>query len=177
MTITALLPQKSDIWWVFLLQGFAGIILGLMLVTQPGATIVALTTFLGFYWLITGLLSLVQVFVDRSIPWIWSLLSGLVGILAGLFVLKHPLVAALTVPTMLVIILGIQGLAMGVLQIIGGFKGGGIGPFILGGINVLVGILLLGSPIAAALAVPIVFGVLLLIQGVGLIILAFRARA
>ena len=34
---------------------------------------------------------------------------------------------------------------MGVLQIIGGFKGGGIGPFILGGINVLVGILLLGS--------------------------------
>ena len=66
---------------------------------------------------------------------------------------------------------------MGVLQIIGGFKGGGIGPFILGGINVLVGILLLGSPIAAALAVPIVFGVLLLIQGAGLIILAFRVRA
>jgi uncharacterized membrane protein HdeD (DUF308 family) len=177
MTTTALLPQKSDIWWVFLLQGFAGIILGLMLVTQPGATIVALTTFLGFYWLITGLLGLVQVFVDRSIPWIWSLLSGLVGILAGLFVLRHPLVAALTVPTVLVIILGIQGLAMGALQIIGGFKGGGIGPFILGGINVLVGILLLGSPIAAALAIPVVFGVLLLIQGVGLIILAFRTRA
>jgi uncharacterized membrane protein HdeD (DUF308 family) len=176
MTNTALLPQRSDIWWVFLLQGFAGIILGLMLVTQPGATIVALTTFLGFYWLITGLLSLVQVFVDRSIPWIWSLLSGLVGVLAGLFVLRHPLVAALTVPTVLVIVLGIQGLAMGAFQIIGGFKGGGIGPFILGGINILVGILLLGSPIAAALAVPVVFGVLLLIQGVGLIILAFRTR-
>jgi len=177
MANTALLPQKSSIWWIFLLQGFAGIILGLMLVTQPGATIVALTTFLGFYWLVTGLLGLVQVFVDRSTPWIWSLLSGLVGILAGLFVLRHPLVAALTVPTVIVIILGIQGLAMGVLQIIGGFKGGGIGPFILGGINVLVGILLLGSPIAAALAVPTVFGVLLLIQGAGLIILAFQTRA
>jgi uncharacterized membrane protein HdeD (DUF308 family) len=177
MTDAALLPQKSSIWWIFLLQGFAGIILGLMLVTQPGATMVALTTFLGFYWLITGLLGLVQVFVDRSTPWIWSLLSGLVGILAGLFVLRHPLLAALTVPTVLVIVLGIQGLAMGVLQIIGGFKGGGIGPFILDGINILVGILLLGSPIAAALAVPLVFGVLLLIQGAGLIILAFRTRA
>ena len=66
---------------------------------------------------------------------------------------------------------------MGALQIIGGFKGGGIGPIILGAIKVLVGILLLGSPIAAALAVPLVFGVLLLIQGAGLIILAFRARA
>jgi uncharacterized membrane protein HdeD (DUF308 family) len=176
MTNVGLLPQKSDIWWVFLLQGFAGIILGLMLVTEPGATIVTLTTVLGFYWLITVLLGLVQVFVDRSTPWIWSLLGGLVGILAGLFVLRHPLVAALTVPTIIVIILGIQGLVMGALQIIGGFKGGGIGPFILGAINILVGILLFGSPIAAALAVPIVFGVLLLIQGVGLIILAFRIR-
>ena len=49
MTDTALLPQRSSIWWIFLLQGFAGIILGLMLVTEPAATVVALTTFLGFY--------------------------------------------------------------------------------------------------------------------------------
>jgi uncharacterized membrane protein HdeD (DUF308 family) len=168
--------QQSSIWWVFLLQGFAGIILGLMLLTEPGATIVALTTVLGFYWLVMGLLALVQMFVDRSTPWIWSLLTGIVGILAGLFVLRHPLIAALTVPTVLVIILGVQGLIMGVLQIIGGFKGGGIGSFILGVINVLVGLLLLGSPIAAAFAVPLVFGVLLLIQGLGLVVLAFRVR-
>jgi uncharacterized membrane protein HdeD (DUF308 family) len=177
MSDITLVPQKSDIWWVFLLQGFAGIIIGLMLITEPGATLVALTTVLGFYWLITGVLALVQVFVDRATPWIWSLLAGLVGILAGLFVLRHPLVAALTVPTVLVIILGIQGLVIGAVQIIGGFKGGGIGPFILGAINVLVGILLLGSPLAAALAVPLIFGVLLLIQGAGLMILAFRVRA
>jgi uncharacterized membrane protein HdeD (DUF308 family) len=177
MTDTALLPPHSSIWWLFLLQGFAGIILGLMLITEPGATMVALMTVLGFYWLIMGVLALVQVFVDRSTPWIWSLLIGIVGILAGLFVLRHPLVAALTVPTVLVIILGVQGVVMGVLEIIAGFKGSGVGPFILGAINLLVGILLLGSPIAAALAVPLVFGVLLLIQGVGLIILAFRVRA
>jgi uncharacterized membrane protein HdeD (DUF308 family) len=177
MSDVTLVPQKSNIWWVFLLQGFAGIIIGLMLITEPGATLVALTTVLGFYWLIIGVLALVQVFVDRATPWIWSLLAGLVGILAGLFVLRHPLVAALTVPTVLVIILGIQGLVIGAVQIIGGFKGGGIGPFILGAINVLVGILLLGSPLAAALAVPLVFGVLLLIQGAGLMILAFRVRA
>lgn len=65
---------------------------------------------------------------------------------------------------------------MGVLDIIGGFTGGGIGSFILGVINLLIGVLLLGSPMAAALAVPLVFGVLLLV-GVGLIIWAFRVRA
>ena len=89
---------------------------------------------------------------------------------------ETPLVAALTVPTVIVIILGVQGLIMGVLEIVGGFKGGGIGSFILGLINLLVGLLLLGSPVAAALAVPIVFGVLLLIEGVALIAWAFRVR-
>jgi uncharacterized membrane protein HdeD (DUF308 family) len=75
-----------------------------------------------------------------------------VGILAGLFLLRHPLVAALTVPTLIVIILGVQGLIMGILEIISGFKRGGIGSFILGAINLLVGLLLLSSPLAAALA-------------------------
>jgi uncharacterized membrane protein HdeD (DUF308 family) len=175
---TASLPlQQSNIWWVFLLQGIAAILLGLMLLTAPGATLVVFVTFLGLYWLITGVLALVRVFVDRSVPWIWSLLIGIVGIVAGIFVVKHPLLAALTVPTALIIILGILGLVMGVLEIIGGLTGGGIGSFILGVINVLVGLLLLSSPVAAALAVPLIFGVLLLMQGVALMIWAFRIRA
>jgi uncharacterized membrane protein HdeD (DUF308 family) len=168
---------QQSIWWVFLLQGIAAIILGLMFLSAPGETLFATVTFLGIYWLVTGVLALVRMFTDRSVPWIWSLLVGIVGVLAGIFVLRHPLLAAVTVPTVLVIVLGVQGLIMGVCDIIGGFKGGGIGSFIMGVINILVGLLLLGSPIMAALAVPFVFGVLLLIQGVALIIWAFRVRS
>jgi uncharacterized membrane protein HdeD (DUF308 family) len=169
--------QPSKIWWLLLLQGVAAIILGLMLVTDPGATTVALVAFLGFYWLIMGVLALVRAFIDRAVPWIWSLLIGIIGILAGLAVVKHPLLAAIAVPTTIVIILGVQGLIMGVLEIISAFRGGGIGSFILGAFYVLVALLLLGSPIAAALAVPLVFGVLLLVEGIALLILAFRVRA
>jgi uncharacterized membrane protein HdeD (DUF308 family) len=64
-----------------------------------------------------------------------------------------------------------------VFDIIGSFKGAGIGSFILGAINVLIGLVLIGSPVAAALAVPLVFGVLLLVQGIALVIWAFRLRA
>jgi uncharacterized membrane protein HdeD (DUF308 family) len=176
MTAAAVPSQQSSIWWLFLLQGIAAIALGLMLITAPSATLVVLMTFLGFFWLIEGILALVHVFVDRTVPWIWSLLVGIVGISAGVLVVRHPLLAALTVPTVLVIILGVQGLIMGAIEIIGGLSGGGIGSFILGVINLLIGVLLLGSPMAAALAVPVVFGVLLLIEGVGLIIWAFRIR-
>ncbi len=177
MSTIAMPTRQSSIWWVFLLQGVAGILLGLMLLTDPGATLIVLVTFLGFYWLFTGVMALVRVFVDRSVPWIWSLLIGIVGIFAGLVVLHHPLLAALTVPAVIVIVLGVQGLIMGVLEIIGGFTGGGIASFFLGVINFVIGVLLLSAPLMAALAVPLVFGVLLLIQGVALIIVAFRVRS
>jgi uncharacterized membrane protein HdeD (DUF308 family) len=169
--------RSSGIWWLFLLQGIAAILMGVMLLAAPGQTLLALITFLGFYWLITGVLELVRMFVDRSVSWIWSLLTGLIGIAAGLLVLKHPLLAAVTVPTVLVILLGVQGLVMGAIQIMTAFKGGGIGSFLLGAINVALGLLLLSSPLAASLAVPFVFGVLLLIQGAALTIWAFRLRA
>jgi uncharacterized membrane protein HdeD (DUF308 family) len=92
-------------------------------------------------------------------------------------VLNHPLLAAITVPTVLVLVLGFEGVFMGIFEIIRGIKGGGGGAFILGVINLLLGLLLLGRPMVAALAVPLIFGLLLLVEGVGLLIWAFRVRA
>jgi uncharacterized membrane protein HdeD (DUF308 family) len=168
--------RHADIWWVFLLQGIAAIIFGILLLTNPAATLVAFVIFLGFYWLFLGAIELVRVFVDRSVPWYWSLLLGILGIVAGLIVLNHPLLAAVVLPATLVIWLGVLGLVIGVIEIIGAFSGGGVGSFILGVINILIGLLLLGSPGLATLAVPFVFGILLLIEGVALIIWAFRIR-
>jgi uncharacterized membrane protein HdeD (DUF308 family) len=104
-------------------QGIAALLLGVMLLTAPGATLLTLVTFLGFYWIVSGVLSLVQMFVDRSVLWIWSLLIGIMGIAAGILIVRHPLFAVLTVPTAIVIVFGIEGLVMGVLELIGGFSG------------------------------------------------------
>jgi uncharacterized membrane protein HdeD (DUF308 family) len=168
--------DQSDIWWVFLLEGIAALLFGFLLITQPGTTLVAIVVFLGFYWLMMGVLEIVRVFVDRSVAWYWSLLIGILGIIAGIIVLRHPMFAAVLLPTTIVLYLGIIGLIIGAIQIVGGFTGGGIGSFALGVINVLIGLILLGAPVAAALAVPLVFGILLLIEGVALIIWAFRVR-
>jgi uncharacterized membrane protein HdeD (DUF308 family) len=176
VTMAASHPQQTSIWWLFWLQGMTGIILGIMLLTAPGTATAALVSFLGLYWLIMGILALVRVFVDQSVPWLWSFVIGIAGILAGIFVARHPLLAALSMPTAIVIVLGVLGLMMGATEIVGGFMGGGIGSFILGVIHVPAGLFLLVSPIAAALAAPPVFGVLLLVQGVALTAFAFRVR-
>jgi uncharacterized membrane protein HdeD (DUF308 family) len=167
----------QQFWWIALLQGICAIIIGALLVAEPAETFLALLPLIGIYWLVIGILSLVRIFIDRSVPWILSLLTGVIGVLAGLAVLRHPLLAAIMIPTVLIIVLGVQGLVMGILEIIEGFRGGGVWSFVLGIINILVGLLLLARPIAAALAVPFVFGILLLVQGLFLIIWAFRVRS
>jgi len=177
MSTAGLLSDQSDIWWIFLLEGIAAIIFGILLLTAPAATLVALSVFLGLYLLFIGVIELVRVFVDRSVPWYWSLLIGVLGIIAGIVVLNHPLITALAIPTAVVVYLGGLAIIKNKIGIIGGLSGGGFGSFLLGLASLIIGILLLGSPLTTAIAVPFVFGIILLIEGVLLIVWAFRVRS
>jgi uncharacterized membrane protein HdeD (DUF308 family) len=152
------------------------LVLGGLLFADLGASLTASINCLGVYWLILGVLSLVQIYVDDSIAWLWSLLIGFLGVVAGIFVLNHPPLFVLIMPD-LVLSLGVIALTIGMLEIIGGWTGGGIAPFVLGVINLLIGFLLLDPPLLMAVQAPLAFGALLLVQGVALLILAFRTRS
>ena len=59
-------PVPTTTWWIYLLEGIGAVLIGLLLLMAPAATVVAITLFLGFYWLFVGVLELVRMFVDRS---------------------------------------------------------------------------------------------------------------
>src|SRR4026208_1952145 len=142
-------PVPTTTWGIYLLEGIGAVLIGLLLLMAPAATAAAITLFLGFYWLVVGVLELVRMFVDRSVPWYWSLLIGLLGIAAGLLVLNHPLFAAVILPATLVIYLGVLGIVIGIFAIIGGFSGGGIGSLIFGGVHPPIGTLPCCAPAPA----------------------------
>ncbi len=164
-------------WWVVLLEGIASVIIGLFLVTSPGLAIVVLVRVLGWYWLIVGILSIVSIFTkETDIHWGWLLARGVIGILASFYVLGHPLLSAVLIPTTLVIIMGVQGVVIGIIGIIVAFTGKGWGAGISGAISLIFGIILLGSPLLAAAVLPFVFGTFALIGGIVAIVQAFRLR-
>ncbi len=152
-------------WWATLVQGIFSVIIGLLLLTNPVATTLAIVQVIGIYWLVTGVFSITGIFINRSL-WGWKLLSGLIGIFAGLTVIQHPIWSAVLLPTMLVIMFGVNGIILGLIGFFGAFKGGGFSAAILGIINFLFGVILLSSPFAAALALPWVFGVISLVGGI-----------
>jgi uncharacterized membrane protein HdeD (DUF308 family) len=176
MSMATQSTSTSFPWWMLLLEGIAALIIGFFLVISPGITTVVLVQFLGFYWLFSGVLSLVSLFVDPS-RWGWKLFGGILGILAGLVVIRNPLWSALLVPTILVITLAILALFQGVVKLVEGFSGGGFGAILLGILDIIVGIVLLGSPLVAALILPIVVGILAIVGGIVAIIMALRARS
>ena len=178
MTADVMRKPITNIWWLVLLHGIATLVIGLLLVTAPGITTAVLVRFLGFYWLVSGVFSIVSIFGrEREVHWIWPLLSGVLGILAGILVIDHPLLSTIIIPTTLVIILAIQGIIMGGFSLIQGFQGDGWGVGLWGVVNIIIGVLLLGRPMIAATALPIVIGVFALIGGITSIVMAFRLRS
>jgi uncharacterized membrane protein HdeD (DUF308 family) len=161
--------RVSTPWWGALIAGIAMTVIGALLFLAPGLTTIALVRILGIYWLVDGILRLVGIFVDRS-GWIWKLASGVLGIIAGLAVVEHPLVSAVFVPTMLVVYIGIMSIGLGVVELIMAFRGAGWATGILGALSVVIGTLLMLNPLAGALALPLVVGTLGLIGGLATVI-------
>lgn len=169
--------SASNRWWLVLLQGVALLILGALLLTAPKLATLSLIVFLGIYWLVSGIFAIVEIFTgDKSSHWGWPLLYGALGILAGLAVLGHPLLATVLIASLLIILLGIVGLVMGIINLARAFKSSDWGIGILGVIDFFIGVLLLTSLSTITLALPFIIGILALTGGVLLIVLSFRYR-
>ena len=164
-------------WWIVLIQGIAAVLIGILLLTNPIQTASVIVFAIGLYWVITGVISLVRIFTDRGNTF-WKLLSGIIGIIAGWFLMTNvgdgaEVIFGVTV----IIVLAIQGIIMGIIGLIEAFQGGGWGPGILGAISIIIGILLLGSPLGYAAALPWVLGIFAIVGGIFAVIMAFRLRS
>ncbi len=72
--------EMSNLWWLVLLEGIAVLILGILLITNTAITVTTLIIFLGVYWLIDGMFSLIQIFTKTSdLHWGWLLARGILG--------------------------------------------------------------------------------------------------
>ncbi len=164
-------------WWLILIEGILAVIIGVLLFTNPVGASVFLVQVLGIYWLIKGVFMIISMFLDSTM-WGWKLFSGIVGIIAGFLIIsnEYPLLTTLLVFSVAVIVLGIQGLIMGIVYIVIAFKGGGWGPGILGALSVAIGAILLANALIGATVLPFVLGSFLLVGGIIAIVAAFKMR-
>jgi uncharacterized membrane protein HdeD (DUF308 family) len=101
-------------WKAFLFEGILLVILGLTAMILPPLASLAITIFLGWMFLISGVAGLALTFWARQMPgfW-WSLVSAVLAIAAGVILLLRPVQGTLT----LTIVVGAYFLAEGVATI------------------------------------------------------------
>ena len=168
-------------WWTFLLQGLAALGFGLLLLFQPKITLVVLTTLMGIYWLVDGILKSAGAFTShRGDPsWWLFLVSGLLSIIGGIIVISQPVFSTYVTQLFALYLLAGQAILGGILSIIWAFRmrkemEGELGVILGGVLSIALGALLISSPIIAVMTMVMISAWLTIIGSLGLFLLAYR---
>ena len=167
-------------WKAFLFEGILLVVLGLAAMIVPTLASVAVTIFLGWLFLISGIAGLAVTFWARRMPgfW-WSLVSAVLAIGAGIILLAQPVQGTLT----LTIVVGAYFLAEGVATIMYALEHRRelserwSWLLVAGLMDLLIAaIIITGLPGSALWAVGLLVGINLLFGGASLIGMALAAR-
>jgi uncharacterized membrane protein HdeD (DUF308 family) len=176
----ALVSALHEHWKLFLTEGIILVILGLIAILLPPLATITFTILIGWLFLISGIVGLVTTFMMRQAPgfW-WSLLSGILGVAAGIVLLIWPISGALS----LTLLLSAFFIVEGVVSIMYAIDHrnqltGRWGWMLVSGIVdlILAAIIIAGLPGTAAWALGLLVGINMVFGGTALIGMAFAAR-
>jgi uncharacterized membrane protein HdeD (DUF308 family) len=167
-------------WRLFLTEGIVLFILGILAIVVPPIATIAVEVLVGWLLLMSGIVGLIATLRMRSAPgfW-WSLLSAVLGIVAGIVLLRWPLSGALSLTLILTVFLTLEG----VISILYALEhkrelSGRWAMMLFSGVIdlFLAGIIFAGLPGTAAWAIGLLIGINLVFGGSALIAMALHAR-
>lgn len=173
----------KDLWGMVLLRGILMILLGIILLAWPMSSITTMIIFMGAWWLVDGIATVFKSIKGRKeiAGWGWGIFTGILGVIAGIIVLSQPVLSTIITSTFIIWFLGIAAIIYGISAIVTGIRVRkemkGEWSMILGGLlSIIFGIILLSSPFVSALTIIKIMGVVALIGGITIIIVAFSVR-
>ena len=176
----AVATSLHEHWVLFLIEGIILVVLGLIAIVVPPIATLAVELLFGWLFLLSGIMGLITTFWMRDAPgfW-WSLLSGVLGIAAGIVLLVWPLSGVLSLTLVLIVFFTIEGIASIMYALEHKLELSGRWGFMLasGIIDLIIAaIILFGLPGSAAWALGLLVGINLTFGGAALIAMALHAR-
>jgi uncharacterized membrane protein HdeD (DUF308 family) len=164
----------------FLFQGIVMVILGILAVAWPAVATIAVDLYVGWLFLISGMVGLVAMFSVRDFPaFLWTLLTAALAMAAGVLLIWKPEQGAVS----LTIVLTALFIAEGIFQIVGSFAYRDVMPGSWGWMCVsgicdllLAAVLIAYWPVSASWALGLIVGINLITSGVAIVTVAIEAR-
>jgi uncharacterized membrane protein HdeD (DUF308 family) len=156
-----------------LFGGIASLVFGILLFTQTTATLGVIMLLVGLAWFIQGVVALAGIFIDKA-AWGWKVFGGVIGLAAGLLVLRNPVESTVAIPALIAILWGIFGVLIGLSALIGALQGEGWGAGLFGAFSFIIGVLLMFNSVVGGAVLVWLTALLLVIQGAVGVIWSFR---
>jgi len=150
--------------YILLFGGIVSLVFGVLLFTQTTATLGLIMLLVGLSWFIQGIVTLAGIFIDKA-EWGWKLFGGIIGLAAGLLVLRNPVESTVVIPAIYAILLGIFGLLIGISALVAAFQGEGWGAGIFGLVSLVIGLLMMFNSVVGGAVLVWLTALLLVIQG------------
>jgi uncharacterized membrane protein HdeD (DUF308 family) len=167
-------------WRIFLFHGVALIVLGALAILSPALATIAVEIFIGWLFVIGGVVGLVAMFSAHDVPaFLWSLLTAALSVVVGVLLIWKPVTGVLSLTIALTAFFVVEGLFQTVTSI--AYRGsmpGSWGWLLASGLAdlVLAGLIIWGLPFSAAWVLGLLAGVNLLTSGVAITMMAFEGR-
>ncbi|MEU0118159.1 HdeD family acid-resistance protein [Streptomyces bobili] len=165
-------------WQVVLLTGAASLVLGILVLVWPGASLFAVGILFGVHLVVSGVLQLVAAFgTHRTTSLrVLAFVSGALSVLLGLFCFRGPMQSIL----LLALWIGIGWVIRGITQTLAAVSDGSMPArgwqIFLGIVTFVAGVVLIDSPFESAAVLTLVGGIWLVVVGVVEIITGLRIR-
>jgi uncharacterized membrane protein HdeD (DUF308 family) len=168
-------------WVFFLIEGIALLALGLAAIVVPQLATITVEILVGWLVLASGIIGLAMTLRARGAPGFgWSLISAIVGIVAGVVLLAWPLSGAFSLTLVLTVFLAMEGIAS-IMYALDHRREltPRWGIMLVSGVVdlILAGMIFAGLPATAAWAIGLLVGINMVFGGIALIAMALRARA
>jgi uncharacterized membrane protein HdeD (DUF308 family) len=167
-------------WKLYLAEGIALVVLGVIAILIPPIATLAVTIVLGWLFLVSGVIGLFTTFWMRQAPgfW-WSLISAVLAVVVGGLLLTRPVSGALSLTIVVVVFFVIEGVASIMFALEHKRElSGRWGWMLMSGIIdlALAALVFTGLPSTAAWAIGLLVGINMVFGGSALIAMALHAR-
>ena len=157
------LKDFRSLWWLFVLFGLITLAAGIILIAWPGPSLVTIAVVIGIFLLVDGVIDVIASIAGRGEGRGLVAMLGVLSIIAGLILVKHPFSALAA----LVIIVGIWFIVSGVGRFVAAFsdseyRGTNIA---VGVLDILAGIVVLAWPHLSLKTLAVLAGIIFVIRG------------
>jgi uncharacterized membrane protein HdeD (DUF308 family) len=173
----AMMQDIAAHWGLVLTMGILSIVIGILAIAWPGATIVTVAIFFAAWLFVSGIYSVILSFTrdgDTGAR-VLSAIIGVLSVIVGFALLRTPFQSV----EVMIFVLGIYWVAQGIVGFVTAFahKEGRNWRLFSGILGIIAGIIILTYPISSALTLALFGGIWLIILGVTQCVAAFQLRS